>query len=160
RTVQGVSRRQSEDFMYRTFARLASISLLVVMVGCNNMDAGDGTGGGGDQPDMTEPPPPDMSLPKRDPTDHPALTQMDYYGRQTLAAPEVWTVVWQGDEALGAKTNDFINWMLNSGNDFWTPGVSEYKVGAGKGMGVIVLPDAAPATIDDTMLTAMVKTHI
>jgi len=138
--------------MHRSFA-LATLLIL----GCNGNNAD--TGMDMDQPDMAQPAPPDLSLPGRDPTDHPALPKMDYYGGPTLANPEVWTVVWQGDEALGAKVNQFVDWMVKS-DEYWTVGVSEYKVGKGRGMGVIVLPDAAPATIDDSQLTTMIKTHL
>src|SRR3954453_2167484 len=104
--------------MHRSFARLLSISCLLI-IGCND-NPDDGMMMQQDQPDMTKPPPPDMSLPHRDPTDPPPLPTMDYYGGPTLANPEVWTVVWQGDEALGEKTNLFIDWMLQSDDD-WTP---------------------------------------
>jgi hypothetical protein len=145
--------------MHRSFARLVPVFALAIgIVGCND-NPDDGSMMQQDQPDMTQPPPPDMSLPSRPATDHPPLPTMDYYGGPTLAAPEVWTVVWQGDEALGDKVNTFIDWMLQS-DEYWTVGTSEYNVGKGHGMGVIVLPDAAPATIDDSQLTAMVKSHI
>jgi hypothetical protein len=140
--------------MYRSIA-LAFAALMVV--GCNNSD--DTSMMTMDQPDMTQPPPPDMSLPKRDPTNHPPLPTMTNYGGPTLTNPEVWTIVWQGDETLGVQTNVFIDWMLQS-DEYWTTGTSEYGVGKGHGMGVITLPDAAPATLDDTAITAMIKAHI
>ena len=58
-------------------------------------------------------------------------------------APEVWTVVWQGDEAFGADVVDFVDWMLHS--DYWKTSLGEYGIGAGKSKGLIVLPTAAPA---------------
>jgi hypothetical protein len=155
-----VSAAPLEGSMLRNLPRLVSV-LSLLAVGCSNsMD--NGTGGGGDQvdagsTDMTDAP--DLSFPKRDPTDHPPLPTMDYYGGPTLAAPEVWTIVWQGDEALGAQVNGFVGWMLNS-DDYWTTGTGEYGVGKGKAMGVIVLPVAAPATLDDSAVGPMIKAHI
>jgi hypothetical protein len=105
------------------------------------------------------PPPPDMMLPERAPTDHPDLPTMDYHGGPVLAAPEVYTIVWKGDEQLGAQVNTFVEWMLNS-DSYWTPGTSEYGVGKGKAMGVLVLPDAKPATLDDSAVGPMIKAHI
>jgi hypothetical protein len=112
--------------------------------------------------DMAQPPDltvvPDLSLPGRDPSDHPELPQVTNYGGPVLAAPEVWTVVWPGDEDLGARINKFTGWMLQS--DFWINSMGEYGVGAGKAKGVIVLPSAAPATIDDKDLKPLVKSVV
>ena len=101
----------------------------------------------------------DMMLPGRDPTDHPPLLQMDYYGGPTFAAMEVWTIVWAGDEALGAQTNLFVDWLVQS-DEFWITAMKEYGVGKGKAMGVLVINAAKPATLDDTAVGPMIKAHI
>jgi hypothetical protein len=114
-------------------------------------------------PDMSQPaydltPPPDLSYPDRDPTAHPDLPQVTNFMGPVLDAPEIWTVVWQGDEALGDKVQRFMSWMLQS--DYWTQSLSEYGVHAGVAKGVIVLPSSAPATIDDTAIKMLVKSVI
>src|SRR5262249_5079436 len=76
-----------------------------------------------------------------------------------MSAMEVWTIVWTGDEALGNQTNVFNDWMLNS-DDFWIASVGEYGIGKGVAKGVIVLPDTAPATLDDSAMGPMIKAHI
>jgi hypothetical protein len=101
---------------------------------------------------------PDLAFPARDPSSHPALPLVDNGGGMVLAAPEIWTVVWPGDEALGAKVNEFMGWMLTS--DYWTTSLGEYGVGAGIAKGVIVMPSAPPATIDDKDFKTHVKTVI
>lgn len=101
---------------------------------------------------------PDLALPARDPADHPELPQVTNYGGPVLANPEVWTVVWPGDEDLGARVNKFTGWMLSS--DFWVNSMGEYGVGAGVAKGVIVLPSAAPSTIDDKDLKNVVKSVV
>jgi hypothetical protein len=59
-----------------------------------------------------------------------------------VTAMQAWTVVWQGDESLGASVNQFLNWMLTS--DYWRL-LSQYGVGAGAARGVVVLaPSVAP----------------
>ncbi len=84
------------------------------------------------------------------PTDHPPLVTVSTQGGPVIASPEIWTVVWQGDEALGAQVNAFHNWMLNS--DYWTSSLSEYGVGVGVAKGVIVIPSTLPATVEETAL--------
>jgi hypothetical protein len=96
-------------------------------------------------PDLAAPPP-DLQLPNRAPTDHPALPQMSWHGGPVIKAMEIWTVVWPGEEALGARVDRFHAWMLKS--DYWTKSLAEYKVGAGTAKGVIVLPGAAPGMLD------------
>jgi hypothetical protein len=114
-------------------------------------------GSGGPMPDMA--PPVDNSLPARPPTDHPTLPVMVNHGGPVLAAPQIWTIVWKGDEALGASVQDYTDWMLTS-EVFWTASLSEYGVGKGQAMGVITLPDSPPATLDDSTVVAMIKQHI
>src|SRR2546421_334429 len=78
----------------------------------------------------TMPPPADMA---RGPMDHPAQWHIRYGGGPLQPAPEVYTVVWQGSEALGAQLADFVDWMLQS--DYWKKSLAEYTIGAGKGKG-------------------------
>lgn len=93
--------------------------------------------------------PPDMA---RGPTDHPALWRLGRGTGAVQAAPEVWTVVWQGDEAIGAEVVDFLDWMF--GSDYWTA-LAEYGVGPGLSKGLIVIPSPPPAMLDDTNLAAL-----
>ena len=37
---------------------------------------------------------------------------------------EPYTIVWKGDEALGAKVHAFVSWLVQS--DYWTTVVTEY----------------------------------
>ncbi|MCU1277140.1 MAG: hypothetical protein JWM53_686 [bacterium] len=106
--------------------------------------------GCGDQSKMNMAPVPDMA---RGPLDHPAHWRIGQATMPVQAAPEVWTVVWPGDEAVGAQIVDFLDWMLHS--DYWKTAVGEYGVGAGVSKGLIVLPTAAPAVLDDAMLGAL-----
>src|SRR5579864_3082839 len=121
--------------MSRSLA-LVSLSLSLVAFGCSNTDTtkkppgvgpdmATGTGGN-DGPDMAMaantsgdmagPMLPDLSgLPPadHDPTQHPPVPRMSSVSAaSTITAPEIWTVVWQGDEALGAQVNTFTTWML------------------------------------------------
>jgi len=102
--------------------------------------------GCGDHPQMM-PAPPDMA---RAPLDHPPLWRLTHGTGAVQAAPEIWTVVWQGDEAIGADTADFVDWMLHS--DYWTGSLGEYGIGAGVSKGLVVIPSAAPALLGDAQL--------
>ena len=110
-----------------------------------------GCGSGGNSQMM--PPVPDMA---RGATDHPPLWQITGHGGAPQAAPEVYTVVWPGSEAIGKQVADFVDWMLKS--DYWTGSLQEYGVGAGKSMGLIVLPTPPPASISDDELVALART--
>jgi len=82
--------------------RRSSILLALALVaGCS-----DGNGGPADMVVV-----PDMS---RAPMDHPPLWRLTHLDAQLQTAPEVWTVVWAGDEALGNDIVDFLDWMLHS----------------------------------------------
>jgi hypothetical protein len=91
--------------------------------------------------------PPDMA---RGPLDHPPLWRLGRGTGPIQPAAEVWTVVWQGDEVFGAQVVDFLDWMLHS--DYWKTTLGEYGIGTGVSKGLIVLPMAAPAAIDDAEL--------
>jgi hypothetical protein len=64
-------------------------------------------------------------------------------GGPVLDAMEVWTVVWTGDEATGSTVDQFNAAALQSA---WWQGASEYGVGPGQAMGVIVA-GSPPATL-------------
>lgn len=111
-------------------------------------------------PDLASPPP-DLELPSRDPTNHPPLPMMSKHGGPVLKAMAIWTVVWPGEEQLGARTERFHAWMLRS--DYWTQSMAQYGVGAGVSKGLIVLPDPAPAQMDvgvfEGLTAALAKQH-
>lgn len=143
--------------------RLLPALLAIGFTGCSNNNLSGVGGGPADagtiaMPDLS-PLPPDMTLPDRDPTDHPMVPGMDNNGGPVMSAMEVWTIVWQGDQALGDETNTFDDWMLNS-DDFWVSSLSQYGVGKGIAKGVIVLPDQPPSTLDDSAIGPMIKAHI
>ena len=106
-------------------------------------------------------PPIDFSLPSRDPTNHPPLPLMSKHGGPVLKAMEIWTVVWPGEEDLGARIDRFHSWMLKS--DYWNRSLAQYGVGPGRANGVIVLPSAAPAQMDvgefDGLSSMLAKQH-
>jgi hypothetical protein len=85
-------------------------------------------------------------------TAHPALPQVTNLGGSILATPQVWTVVWPGDETLGHTTADFIDALLHS--SYWQS-LSEYGIAAGAGRGTIVVPTTAPATLEDSSLATL-----
>jgi hypothetical protein len=67
-------------------------------------------------------------------------------GGEPLAAMEVWTVVWKGDETVGEKANQFHRALF--GSSYWSTHLSEYGVGPAVAKGVIVL-GAPPASLND-----------
>ena len=106
--------------------------------------------GCGDGQHAMSPAPPDMA---RGPTDHPPLWRLVKGTGAVQSAPEIWIVVWPGDEAIGAATVDFVDWMLHS--DYWTQSLGEYGVGAGVAKGLVVMPTAAPALLADSELQTL-----
>ncbi len=88
-------------------------------------------------------------------TDHPAAWQVHDNGGPIQPAPRVYTVIWPGSEQIGQEVEQFVSWMLTS--DYFTTSLAEYGVGAGQSMGLIVLPNAAPATMMDADIQALVK---
>jgi hypothetical protein len=76
-------------------------------------------------------------------------------GGAPIAHMDVWTVVWRGDEAIGATVDTLNGAVLTS--DYMVGSLTEYGVGAGAAHGVIVL-GAPPATIDDDALEAALAT--
>ena len=173
--------------MLRSLA-LVSLAASLVSMGCSNNNNGNdmkpgiiaggdmavgGTGGNGgpdlsmptSSGDMSGPMIPDLAglpAPDHDPTQHPPLPRMTNPatpGVNTITAPEVWTVVWNGDKAtIGKQVNDFVTWMMTS--DYFKNGVKEYGVGAGVAKGVIELAAAPPATITQADLDALVDNNV
>jgi hypothetical protein len=105
---------------------------------------------------------PDLSRPAEDlsvacPTDLPSYDLVVWPTAPDAAAPsfpvmvqgpgpvvahmQAWTVVWAGDEAVGATVAQFLGWMLAS--DYWQI-LSQYGVGPGDSRGVVVLPSSVP----------------
>jgi hypothetical protein len=115
--------------------RFPILVALVLLAGCANQS----------KPMMQAPP--DMA---RGPLDHPPLWQIQSNGGVVQAAPEVYLVVWQGSEQIGAEATDFMGWMLTS--EYWTSSLKEYGVGPGVAKGLIVLPMPPPAKISDPEL--------
>jgi hypothetical protein len=76
-------------------------------------------------------------------------------GVKTLANIEQFVIVWQGMESLGAQVSAFNKWMLSS--DYWVNSMAEYGVGPGRHMGLVVIPNAAPATLDDSQVTPLIE---
>ncbi|MGZ7087527.1 MAG: hypothetical protein ACXVIH_14460, partial [Ilumatobacteraceae bacterium] len=134
--------------------------------GTGGNGGGGGTAGGPDMsmtasmdmgpalPDLAGLPPAD-----HDPKQHPPLpTMSSASGASTIKAPEIWTVVWKGDEALGDKVNTFNTWMLAS--DYWKNGMKDYGVGAGTAKGKLVLGTTPPATLTDAQLQSLITTNM
>jgi len=76
----------------------------------------------------------------------PARFLVTSQGGPVVAAMQVWTVVWTGDESVGAQVDTFNKRVLAS--SYYTDSMSEYGVGAGTAHGVIVL-GAPPIAVDD-----------
>jgi hypothetical protein len=96
--------------------------------------------------DLT-PPPPDLTPPPRDPKEHPPLPRVDDRGGGVISAPELWTVVWKGEEALGMSVERFHAEMLAS--TYWSDIGLEYGVHGGVSKGLIVLDEPVPMELGD-----------
>jgi len=103
--------------------------------------------------DMT--PAPDMA---RGPLDHPPLWRLSRGTVPVQAAPEIYIVVWQGDEAFGADVADFTDWML--GSDYWKQSLAEYGITGGVAKGLIVIPMPPPALIGDSQLATLASSLV
>ncbi len=126
--------------------RSSTVLLVLLIAGCGGSNSNGNA-------DMEAPP--DMG---RGPTDHPPLWRLTHLDATPQTAPEVWVVVWPGDEALGAQIVDFEDWMLHS--DYWMTSMGEYKIGAGTSKGLIVMPTAAPALLGDSQLAGIATTLV
>jgi hypothetical protein len=115
-------------------SRAGQLLACVALLGCGCSDGNSPADAGADlaapEPDLSRAPP------------QPEITN---HGGPVLDTPEVWTVVWSGEEARGAAINDFVQWMLTS--DYFTKGMSEYGVHAGHAAGEIVLSGAPPGEL-------------
>lgn len=102
------------------------------------------------------PPPPDMG---RGPLDHPPNWQMVNSGGPTQTAPKVWTIAWQGSEAIAKDAAEFVDFYLKS--DFWKIVMTEYGSGPGQGMGPpVIIPSPPPTKIDDAGVQTVLKNLI
>lgn len=72
-------------------------------------------------------------------------------GGGVLGAMDVWTVVFTGDEAVGAAVDTLNGLVL--GSSYYTQNLAEYGVAAGSAHGVIVA-GAPPASVDDAFYDA------
>ena len=88
-------------------------------------------------------------------TDHPAAWLIHAGGDYVQSAPRVYTIIWPGSEQIGQQSEQFVSWLLTS--DYFTTALAEYGVGAGQSMGLIVLPNSAPAKLIDSDFGALVK---
>jgi hypothetical protein len=129
------------------------IAGVLLLTGCGSSSQGVMPSANADAgaPDLE---PPDLAMGGRPPSDHPQMALLKNNGGPTLKNAEVWTVVWKGDEALGADVDRFTAWMLTS--QYWTDSLGEYGIGAGVAKGVIVLPDAPPATYDSANIPTLI----
>jgi hypothetical protein len=78
-------------------------------------------------------------------------------GGGALAHMEVWTVFWNGDEALAAKVDKFNAAFLAS--SYWTDTLGEYGVGAGVAKGVINL-GTPPVAVTDPSFDDFVRSLV
>jgi hypothetical protein len=133
-----------EDFHMRPFL----LPIAVALAGCSG-------GGGGDDaaapPDLSAPL--DFSAPD-DMAFAPQLPLLVNHGGPVLASVELWTVVFQGDEALGADLDAFHRDMFAT-DYYWTGILGQYGVTGGTAKGVIVLPQAKPATLQHDAIPAL-----
>ena len=93
-----------------------------------------------------------------DPTVHTPEPTVHATSKGTIAALEIWTIVWKGDDAEGMKVNQFMTSMFAS--SYWTNWGKEYGVGAGQVKGLIVLSDAPPAKYTDSQAISLIKKSV
>ncbi len=84
----------------------------------------------------------------------PTLPRLANHGGPVIAAMELWTVVFPGDETLGAHLDAFHRDMFGT-SYYWTGILGQYGVGDGSARGVIVLPQAKPATLAHDAIPAL-----
>jgi hypothetical protein len=139
-------------------AAAAAAAAAATAAGCSGagLESADGGNDFGFARDIAMPP--DFALPGRPPTDHPPEIQMTNHGGGVITAMELYTIVWQGDEALGAQIDTFHQAMLTS--EYWTTRLGEYGIGAGTAKGVLVIPSAAPAQIDGSQIEQILSQNI
>jgi hypothetical protein len=83
------------------------------------------------------------------------FAQMSAHTGTVLANLNVWTVVWPGDEAVGARLDAFYTGMF-AADDYWAASLAQYGVGRGRSNGVIVLPEPKPASITTSYFPTLV----
>ena len=85
----------------------------------------------------------------------PPEPPMTSQGGPILSRPTVYTVVWSGDEALGATLDTFHNDIFK--DHYWSVVTAEYGVGPGVAAGVLVVPGARARTLDDAGLQSVAQ---
>jgi hypothetical protein len=85
----------------------------------------------------------------------PPLATLTDHGGPVLAAPAPVIVVWPGDESLGERLNAFHEDLFAS--YVWGKTFAQYRVGRGTAKGIVVLPDAKPATIAHDSIPSLVS---
>jgi hypothetical protein len=76
----------------------------------------------------------------------PRLPPMLNHGGPIIAAAEVYTVVWQGEEALGAEVDAFHKAIFADAR--YMAVLAQYGITGGHAGGVVVIPGAAPERLD------------
>lgn len=79
------------------------------------------------------------------------------HGGPIVATPEIVTITWQGDE-LGADFAAFDDWLPTS--SYFTTLMAEWGVGKGSHGGVYVVDGAAPATLDEDGVRAVIEAGV
>jgi hypothetical protein len=132
-----------------------SLALCLALAGCGNTahdcapDLGVHDAG---SPDLSTP---DLAV---DVKGHPLGLQLSFAGGPLLKSPEIYTVVWQGDEARATDIDRFVNAMLAS--DYWGV-LKQYNVGAGVSKGALVVPGATlPTDLSDPVLNQLVEANV
>jgi hypothetical protein len=87
----------------------------------------------------------------------PPQLQVTNQGGTALANMEVWTVVWTGDEGVGAQVDAFNKAFLASA--YYTDSLAEYGVGAGVAKGVIDL-GPPPRSVSDSSYDDFVQSLV
>jgi hypothetical protein len=100
--------------------------------------------------------PPDMAIPFRDPTDHPALPQIQFNQGRLLRHVHVVTVGWKGDPLLDERAR-FSSWMVDS--TYWDP-LKEYGLSRGDATAAYELDGPAPQTLTDADVGPLLRTAI
>lgn len=85
----------------------------------------------------------------------PALPVVPNQGGPILATPEIITITWSGDP-IATQLEAFDAWWVKSAT--WKTMMAEWGVGAGKYVGAVRLPSAAPPVIDESGVAALLRT--
>jgi len=89
--------------------------------------------------------------------DHEPFPQLENAGGPILADPQLVTITFPG-YAYTSDVEDFGDWIV--GSDWLITVGAEYGVGKGDHVQKVVMPEAAPITIDDEEIKAMLTSRI